>query len=547
MMDRVLGAYSEEHIRRYLETVRRDGLTEHGFPRLTADIGILIAHGRRQEYLPLFCEMMDFCCENIPRVQRAGNEFSVKEIIFCIMELEEKKVLPAERIDGWKALLKTVRPYENYKHYAKSPEEEKHNWCCFALVSEYMREYIGLADTKDEVAIQIPTQLRRFDENGMYRDPGEPMVYDLVPRGLFAILLHFGYRGEFFEEIDANLRKSGLLTLEMQSVTGELPFGGRSQQFLNNEPHLAVVFEYEANRYAKEGNFALAARFKMGVELALENLTFWLDQKPVRHIKNFFPLESSYGCDGYGYFDKYMITVASFLYAAYLICDDSIQTAIEDQPAVAMRTSEHFHKIFLRVGEYFAQIETKADKKYDSCGLGRVHRKGAPSAICMSMPATATPKYTVDSEELYDLSLCPAVKQGGEWRFATEDGVGYWLMGLSHTDTEATAKIVYDFFAERSVKVDYRVSTDGVEIVVESAGEIAHWLPAFSFDGEQETEITVTENTLTVAYKGWICRYTTNGIIRDTGKTARNRNGYYRMLYTEGNQNLNVKIEILKA
>ena len=61
LMERTLSAYSEEHILRYFADVKREGLTEHGFPRLTANIGILISHGRRVELLPLFLEMMEFC------------------------------------------------------------------------------------------------------------------------------------------------------------------------------------------------------------------------------------------------------------------------------------------------------------------------------------------------------------------------------------------------------------------------------------------------------------------------------------------------------
>lgn len=546
LMARVLSAYSEEHINRYFQDVKEHGLTEHGFPRLTANIGILIAHGKKTEYLSLFCEMMDFCCQNIPKVRKAGNEFSVKEIIFCIMELEEKQVLPAQKIAEWKSLLGTIDPYENYKHYAKSPEEEKHNWCCFALVSEYMREYIGVADTEKEVAIQIPTQLRRFDENGMYRDPNEPMVYDLVTRGLFAILLHFGYHGEFFDEINENLRRSGLLTLEMQSVTGEIPYGGRSAQFLNNEPHMAVVLEYEASRYAKEGNLQMAARFKQGVNLALENLEFWLARKPMRHIKNYFPLETSYGCDGYGYFDKYMITVASFLYAAYLICDEEIPIATEPMPSVAMQTSKYFHKVFLRAGDYFAEIETDANRHYDASGLGRVHKKGAPSTICMSMPATSTPKYTVDREDLFDCSLCPGIKQNGKWSYGCEEGVSCEALELSHTDAEAHALLQYDFLGEGVVKVDYDVDESGVLISVHGEKELAHLLPAFCFDGTDHPEITYDSNTLTVEYQGWICRYTTNGKICDLGKIACNRNGHYRIFSAVGEKELTVKIQIEK-
>ncbi len=54
LMAKTLAAYSDAHIDEYFERVRREGLTEHGFPRLTANLGILIAHGYRTELLPLF-------------------------------------------------------------------------------------------------------------------------------------------------------------------------------------------------------------------------------------------------------------------------------------------------------------------------------------------------------------------------------------------------------------------------------------------------------------------------------------------------------------
>lgn len=55
-MERVVSAYSADHIDRYIETVREKGVREHGFPRLTANIGILMAHGRlmhlKDRFLP---------------------------------------------------------------------------------------------------------------------------------------------------------------------------------------------------------------------------------------------------------------------------------------------------------------------------------------------------------------------------------------------------------------------------------------------------------------------------------------------------------------
>ena len=83
LMAKTLTAYTDGHLRAYFDEVKREGLTEHGFPRLTANLGILISHGIRQDLLPLFCDMMEFCCQTIPTV-KAANDFSVKEIIFCI-------------------------------------------------------------------------------------------------------------------------------------------------------------------------------------------------------------------------------------------------------------------------------------------------------------------------------------------------------------------------------------------------------------------------------------------------------------------------------
>ena len=63
LMEKALSAYSHEHILRYYNDVKKNGLTEHGFPRLTANIGILIAHGRRRDLLPLFMDMIEVCCD----------------------------------------------------------------------------------------------------------------------------------------------------------------------------------------------------------------------------------------------------------------------------------------------------------------------------------------------------------------------------------------------------------------------------------------------------------------------------------------------------
>ena len=126
-----------------------------------------------------FLKMMDFCCQQIPKV-KAANDFSVKEIIFCLEELENSKVIPAEKMQEWKNLLKTINPYTCYNVYARDTEHIVYNWAAFTMVSEFMRQKMGLADSyADFIDLQAYSQLRHLDENKMYRDPGEPAVYDL--------------------------------------------------------------------------------------------------------------------------------------------------------------------------------------------------------------------------------------------------------------------------------------------------------------------------------------------------------------------------------
>lgn len=560
LMAKTLSAYTDEHIVRYFDEVKQKGLTEHGFPRLTANLGILIAHGYRRDLLPLFLDMMDFCCEQIP-TRRAANDFSVKEIIFCIMEHEGKGIVEADRIEAWKTRLAAIDPYTCYNVIARHPTLAYANWACFTAVSEWMRQHIGLADTTATVETQIATQLLRFDENGMYRDPHEPMVYDLVTRGLMVMLLTFGYRGKHYDEIEDNLEKAGWMTLRMQSVTGEVPYGGRSAQFVHNEPHLCIIFEHEAKRYAAKGDMALAAAFKAGANRALDNVAHWLDRTPIRHVKNAFPLETQYGCEEYAYFDKYMITCASFLYAAYLVCDDSIvPTVQDDRSSLAFTTSHYFHKIFLRHGDYFLEFDTAADPNYDTAGLGRVHRRGAPALICMSTPCISAVGslhgICLNGHEPHPLALAVGMKVGDDWRFATgETAVEYVGMRTMQTDECASVRFACRFGDNANEEVrpqcvaHYTVTDGGVDITVEAIGAVGHLLPAFLFDGETHTAVTLSDDakTLEIALGNWICRYTTSGTIIDTGGMAYSRNGYFRKYRAEGDGLLHLHVEIVRA
>jgi len=362
-----------------------------------------------------------------------------------------------------------------------------------------------------------------------------------------SVTLFFGYNGKYRDEISEKLRKSGELTLKMQSVTGEIPYGGRSNQFPHNEAHLAIICEYEARRYYESGDKETAAQFKLAAKKALDSIELWLTREPIRHIKNRYPTETGYGCESYAYFDKYMITTASFLYAAYLICNEEIPCAqYERETAYTAVTSEHFHKLFLRSGEYFAEIDTKADPHYDCSGIGRIHKKGAPSAICLSCPGTATPSYSLNGVTATDFAICPGIEAENGLRFATQAECGYKITERG-TDNGAAYCRFECTVAGKLLKTELRLSKAGAVITVQGKGRVALMLPALSFDGETGTDTVCGKRRLTVDYLGYTCRYTTNGELSDTGIDGGNRNGVYSIFTAVSEDTLTVNAEIFKS
>lgn len=550
LMERTLKAYTPEHIKRYFDDVKQNGLKEHGFPRLTADIGILVSRGKVGHLRSIFIEMMDFCCENIPKV-KAANDFSVREIVCCIREIEKSGAVDKAVTEGWKNELSRIEPTKTYNVYAKEPTSKVKNWALFTGVSEYFRKSLG-HDVSDEfIDTQIASQLQWLDENKMYKDnEGDtfhPIVYDIVPRGLFVLLLNEGYRGRYYAEIDECLKTAGLLTLKMQSPAGELAFGGRSNQFLHNEAWISAVFEYEAKRYASEGNLALAYEFKSAIKRALKITESWLSKEPIYHVKNRFPLETKFGCEGYAYFDKYMITAASFFYAAYLVCDESIEYPdIPDEAPVAWQTTDCFHKLFLKAGGYGIEVDLAADPHYDANGLGRVHRVGAPTTVCMSVPCPKNPVYNVGEVEPSPLAICSGIVKDGKVTFAIDEGSKNEVISYYTDESAAYGEVKNELENGALLTTSYKVDADGVLVKIKGSEGVACMLPAFFFDGEKYTEIKQSENELCVSYEGYVCRYTVNGEITDTNTVTANRNGHYKKYVAYADKELTVGIKIEK-
>ncbi len=114
-----------------------------------------------------------------------------------------------------------------------------------AYTYEHIREYI------DEVK-----------RDGEITGPYQPMVYDIATRNLLGLSLFLGYNGRYADQIEDMMEKSDDITLKMQSVTGELAFGGRSNQCIHNEMMMSNYFELRATLLSQKGEAEKAAEFK---------------------------------------------------------------------------------------------------------------------------------------------------------------------------------------------------------------------------------------------------------------------------------------------
>ena len=536
IMDLSLDAYTPERIREYIDEVKRDGLTEHGFPRLGANIGILMAHGKRLELKSTFIEIIDLCLYGFAHPineSKAGNNFAVREVCHALMELEKTNIIDCEQLKRWKEKLAALEISETYTHIVSKENPTPANWAYFAVVSEQARCQLCGMDATAFIEHQLPSQLLRLDQNGMYHDgnitgPFQPIVYDMVSRNLIGLSRFMGYEGKYADEIDKMMENSDELTLRMQSVTGELAYGGRSNQCLHNEVMLANYCELRAALLNKKGDKEKAGQFKAAARKAAKEAVWWLSEQPMSHIKNHFDPDLQLGCEDYAYFNKYMITVASNAYLAYLVADDTIVPgeAIADKGGFVAETGEDFHKVFLNAAGYFAEIDCNADIRYDAGGLGRVHKKNCDSRVCLSVPFPCDrPNYKLETPNKHPLSICCFKNTDEGIICSAQEGVKHTLTAKTQNETWCRAVFDCHLNEERLFTEEYMVSGAGVDIAFSGADGIL--LPVFCFDGAKKTEILAEKGQIVIKYNGSYCKYIFNGEPEEYGIFF-NRNGRYR-------------------
>lgn len=556
---RSLAAWQDEHgliadpwaaERYYVEN--RDGrrVLVHTQARYLGALGQLLRAGRCLDLVEAGVAAYEERLRHLDEVHLSP-EFYTKELVWAHLGLREK-VEPA-RAQSWEAVWAASDPWASYR-CASTGRIAGHNGVAFALAGECARAWAGLGGSTALVEEALTCLGGGITEWGMYRDPHDPMTYNLVVVQQLELVRHLGYDGPRAGWIDETCRRGAITSLLMQSACGQMPFGGRSNQFHLMEGHFACLCETRAARSRGRGDDLTAAVFRRAGRRAVGLTLPWIvEMEPFRHTKQGFPPQLGHGVDSGGPYSVYGALAASLLATAYHLADDPVD-AVADEAATPVEIGGYafdlwpaFHKVFAAAGTYSLEVDTCADLEKDATGLGRLHRAGVwpETALSGSIAASAT----------YDMGVPPPVANlaiGPVWR--TSDGAERRLADLSDEIAEVELvnlpvdgqtvsdgdtmqfEIVYrgDLGGLRRIVETFRLTDAGLEYSVraEPAPASLHILvPVIESDGEAAGSLCEAPQGLTVHYRhaayevrapeGAACR------LRDDPPAA-NRNALYR-------------------
>lgn len=499
------------------------------YSRLVSVLAVLLSNGRKAELLEQFCEMMKKACEALPAYRGNGMlDFSVRELMLAFSLMKEN-----DTNGDWAKMLSGISP-EDYRFSSG----EDHNINLYNVAGEVLRNAEGLADTTEYCKECLTLQMEKLDENGMYPDnyPSDynPTLYDIASRFQLQLAEQFGAFSS-----DERLRRAGVWTLMTQSATGQIPYGGRSNQYLFNETLLASVLEYEAGKQAEEGNFVLAGRMRRGARLAVESVQEFLEHHS--HNRNLYS-DSKIGCEEYGYYEKYMISAAAFLIGAVLFAHEDLpeHPAPCEVGGYVLSTSPKFHQIFANVCDYSIQIDADGDPSFEATGLGRIHKKGVPASLGLSVPFSGDPHYTLP-ETCTPLSAAIGIGWDdgeGDVQYLSD------LTGIKHAlsiEEEKKDKLKFTItYTGNSLKncggimETYSLDEGGLrysaKLLESECKAVYARVPLFVTDGKRESRIKQRAGQTNVYLDDARWRITTNASLAPDQVLAGNRNGMYQIV-----------------
>ncbi|MDY3286889.1 MAG: hypothetical protein SOX31_10035 [Eubacteriales bacterium] len=572
VMERVVDAYGVPYFEAQLSLP--DDIYLSTAYRTSCMLAVMVSSGRRPELFELWLWVTEKAHRCFAASENSAyNDLALKELLLSRILMRDRT--PEAYAAVWDGIL---RSYDFDRHYAQR-EGRFNNMAVYGLVGAYLLEKMGLCNSETQFDRVMPWVLGRMDENGMFDDIDDAMLYDLSARVQLEQLLWLGYDGKYAGALEDNLVRAAELSLRMQSAAYQIPFGGRSNQYLHNEALFASLGEFEAARWARRGDMTRAGRFKRAAHLSVTTVSRYLDAPGgAKHVKNFFEPDSLFGLDNYGTFPRYMNCLAIFLNYGYLCATHpdglfspaAAEPEIPELPAPSetggfvRETSPCFGKVFAAAGGYSVELALDADSRYDAPGLGRIHKCGVPAELGLSVPFAGEPGYLLTRmripfgeigpepvsvylkkhpeanrvlEELREpsesLSICTGwTGSGGRPRFLCE------FAGKLHSEVRVLRETPDDVrFSVRwtgmergiAVEEDYTLTPSGVTLRAKVSGANA-WVcvPVLEDNGREKTGMEWGSRTVSACLAG--CRYTvsSSGTLRDHEKRLANRSGLYR-------------------
>ncbi|MBE6911766.1 MAG: hypothetical protein E7473_04490 [Ruminococcaceae bacterium] len=553
LMERVFDSYGVELLEKTLSLP--DEIYHFTAFRTSVMIAYLIESGRRPELLSLWEKVTEKCVRALRNTPNSAyrkngyNDLTLEEL--CISFMLMKEYVKPEWLDA----LKRATPETHYSFLTK---DKTNNMMVYGLVGMYLRHKLTGEPYEEHFDMIMPWVLERLDENGMYDDDDHALLYDITTRVRFEQLLWFGYDGKWAKQIDEKLRLSGEMTLKMQSAAFQIPYGGRSNQFLHNEALQTSLCEYEANRWKKLGDAEKAGRFKRAAHLSFLTIGRYLELPGrEKHIRNKFSKDCLFGIDHYGTFPRYMNVLSTFIACGYMAADDTIEERMcpAEKGGYVIQTSERFGKVFASAAGQSVEYAILADPSHEASGLGRYHKSGAPAELGLSMPFTEKHSYLLsrNSIPLEVLGSNPVV---GEFEKYVTDNVSSRFLAISpgyvdkngekhlfcESETPFNVKVLEESSERVSFSVEWKsgkeeisLDADGLHLsckLCEGACGKAFWaVPLLSFNGSEKTEFEVCGNSISANLDGFKNVVSSSAGIVLSDEECGNRNGIYRIAY----------------
>lgn len=471
---------------------------QYSTPAYALAAGTLVNNGSRMDLLDSASRALESSLYQLASGTASDRhgDFFILPTMLAYRQLRDR-VDSAIRI-RWTRYLAMIDPEIAYTDLIGGGQPDVINWNTGAIAGEFLRHQAGFTGL-GFVDRYLDAQLPRFTPEGLYRDPGTPLVYDASARFNLLVLLEEGYGGKHRTALEVLLERGAWASLLMQSPSGDSPTGGRSTEHVWNDALACASFELWARRSRASGDMPAARAFKRGAHLAAQSLERWV--RPSGEfwiVKNHFDPALRRGFEDYSSHSQYNLLAAAYLAMAGSAADD----AIPEGPSPAdvggfVIDLPDFHKIFANSRGYYIEIERAADPHYNSTGLLRVHRRGMDNVLGPTLNAPI---------QEFPLAVGVAWPAGDGWESLAQFPAGTLRTSTSvegATPDKVQFSVQYRLTgaAVESVTESYVLTPDQLTVSIGFDRPVDRWklrFPAFVTDGKETGKVSLTGNTVTV-------------------------------------------------